>query len=159
MNPKMFLIASGILLFIAVALPWAIVTSDFLGVTHPVMGYESDDGIFTGTGGLLLLFIGLFAKEKPGKIFSVWGLIVTSVCGLIFAYKLFTVLTYVPASDITISLGSGLSIFTPLGIVLGFLGSIFRRADKTIPGSLPSTSTESVSTETPLESNSSEPTS
>ena len=161
----MLLILSGILLLAGAALPWATVSSDLLGVSRTIMGFESD-GILSGPGGLILLLIGIFAKGKPGEMFSPPGFTVTILCGFIVGAKLFTALTYVPASDITISVGSGLSIFSPLGIVLGFLGSIFRGADKTIQGPLPSRSIQDVSIDMPpvpsappAESDASKPTS
>jgi hypothetical protein len=148
MNPKILLIASGILLLVGAALPWATVSSDLLGVSRTITGFESD-GILSGPGGLILLLIGIFAKGKPGEMFSPPGFTVTILCGFVVGAKLFTALTYVPASDITISLGSGLGIFSPLGVVLGFLGSVYKGDSKTIPGSVLSTSTQDVSTEIP----------
>ena len=157
----MLLIASGILLLAGAALPWATVSSDLLGVSRTITGFESD-GILSGPGGLILLLIGIFAKGKPDEMFSPPGFTVAVLCGFVVGAKLFTALTYVPASDVTISVGYGLSIFSTLGIILAFLGSIFRGANKTNPGSLSSTDTQDVSTETPsappAESDAAEPT-
>ena len=143
MIPKTLLIMGGLLLMIGVVLPWGSASSDLLGITRTVMGFESD-GQFSGPGGLILLLIAIFTKERQGKIFSFFGLIVSIICGFIVASKIFTILTYVPSGDVTIAVRYGLSIVSTLGVILGVIGSIYRKA---IPITMPLPNPSDISTD------------
>ncbi len=125
MKPKTIVIVSGLLLMVGAALPWATVTSDFLGISRSITGLEGD-GILSALGGLLLFLVGIFGKGKPGKSFSIFGAIVAILCGLLLVSKLFTIATLSTTDGITPSLGFGLSCLSPLGALFGLIGSVMK---------------------------------
>jgi hypothetical protein len=123
MKPRILLITSGSLLMIGVAMSWATLTSEFVGFSRRIMALGSDE-LLLAAGGLILLLIGMFGKNRPGKIYSDSGLIISILCGFI-AYKLL-VATFPAEGGASTSLGLGLGCLRPVASFLGLLGSLMR---------------------------------
>jgi len=115
-------LAGGICLLIGAMLPWATVTSDFLGLSRSITGVEGD-GILSAIGGVILLLIGIIAKGSAGKTYSPFGIIVSILCGLLLVLKIANLAALPATQGVSYSLGAGLTLISPLGILLAVLGS------------------------------------
>jgi hypothetical protein len=124
-NYRVLTLFGGILLMVGAALPWATLTSSFLGFSRTLSGLEGD-GIISAIGGLILLIVALAAKGKPGNIYSVFGLIVAILCGLLLVIKIVGLSGTSIDPSVDMSLGFGLTCVSPLGVLLAFIGSVIR---------------------------------
>lgn len=103
-------------------LPWASVTSPFIG-TVSVTGIQGD-GVFTLIGGALFLILGLTKKPAPGKVFSIVGGLI-GIALFVLAFSKVGLFGDVEVGEAYGSIGSGLWI-TILGAALSTIGGFMK---------------------------------
>lgn len=116
----------GICLVAGALLPWANLTSAFLGMSVSKAGYEGD-GLFTGAIGLILLISAILAKGKSGKAYSIAATVFAVIAGLILISDLTGINTLVSnaesESGVMASVGVGIYV-SIIGAVLATIGGL-----------------------------------
>jgi hypothetical membrane protein len=153
---RAFVIAGGLLLIVGAVMPWLTLTNDnpfpgFPAVCTGLQGNESYNGN-TLLGGLILVLIGIFRKDEPGKSFSMFGVIVSVLCGLVILQVNLTYVFYlfsIAEDGGHGSFGIGLTRLSPLGALLGLIGSLLKTPEEpTSAAGMPATPLTSASTDT-----------
>jgi hypothetical protein len=122
-TPKNLTFISALLLAIGAFMPWAVITSLFLGISRSISGVETD-GIFSGVGGFILLLVAFGIKGTPGKSYSLFGFIISLLCFLLLISKIFSVNQLAAqGNDVVINIGAGLYL-SILGSMLGMFASL-----------------------------------
>ncbi len=111
---------------VGAVMPWATIGSRVWALTRTINGLRGA-GILTALGGLVLLLIGTRVKGMPGRSFSIVGVIVSVFCGFLVIWKIFDIATLSKEEGIfSSSLRFGLSFLSPLGALLGSIGSAMK---------------------------------
>lgn len=114
----------GICLVAGALLPWANLTSAFLGMSVSKAGYEGD-GLFTGAIGLILLISAILAKGKSGKAYSIAATVFAVIAGLILISDLTGINTLVSNTESGIMASVGVGIYVSIiGAVLATIGGL-----------------------------------
>ena len=114
----------GICLVAGALLPWAKVTSTFLGMSISKAGYEGD-GLFTGAIGLLLLISAILSKGKPGKVYSIASTIFAVIAGLILFSDLTGINSLVSNGGSSVMASAGVGIYVSIiGVVFAIIGGL-----------------------------------
>lgn len=114
----------GICLVVGALLPWANLTSAFLGMSVSKAGYEGD-GLITGAIGLLLLISAILAKGKSGKTYSIAATIFAVIAGLILISDLTGINRLVSNAESGVMASAGVGIYVSIiGAVLAVIGGL-----------------------------------
>jgi hypothetical protein len=124
-------------LLVGAFLPWATIASPLLGLSLSKAGYEGD-GLFTGGVGLLLLLGSVISKGKPGRLYSIAGVVFSVLAGAILFMDLSSVRGVVSdvGEDVIASVGPGVYV-SIVGALLALVGGLQRVPS---PPAQPSTS-------------------
>jgi hypothetical protein len=122
---RRLVLGGGLILIISSRMRWMSAFVLF-GVTDPVsraleVGWE-DNGFITGGIGIILLLIGIFHKGKPGKRYSIPGLILAILAVLEVAGCFQRILEINPSAGFFAATKAGIYV-TLLGALLALVGT------------------------------------
>ena len=127
MKPRLIIFAGGLLLMVGFALPWITIANTdgtwWAIATGLHIAYSHHPSIYSLLGGLVLVLIGIFGNGRPGKSFSIFGVMVSILCGLLLTSVIWFYSDILEGNE---SFSYGLTVISPLGVLLGLIGSLVK---------------------------------
>ena len=127
---RILVLTGGLILILGSRLSW-ISVSVLFGVQGPAfeaieIGWE-DNGFITGGIGLILFLIGMFVKERSGKVFSIAGAILAVMAVLVVIGCFQRILEINPVDGFFAATDWGIYI-TLIGASLALTGTLIRNS-------------------------------